>query len=331
MPAAQIPCAIRRDGDIGMNKFDIFTDSGCNVPDEISEKYQIGIIPYIYTVNGIEKPCYEKGTPFQTLAKEFYACLRAGTETKTSLISEARFEEYLTPSLQAGRDVIVFTISAGLSGTNAQALAAKAELEKKFPANKVYVFDTANASMGSCLIALKVAELRDMGLTVEDCVSWVNENTYKINSYVYVDDLKYLRKGGRVSAVAAIAGTLLNIKPVLWANDTAPAKLAVFTKERGKKKALAAILKAFDDNVENKDTQTVAIAHADCAEDAEYLKAQLEERGVKNIIIDYYDLCTGAHAGPGTVALFFTGKDRRAKATEPKKVLFKSRKPESAN
>ena len=98
-----------------MNKFDIFTDSGCNVPDEISEKYGICIIPYIYTVNGVEKPCYEKGTPFKDLAKEFYARLRAGTETKTSLISEASFEEYLIPSLQAGRDVILFTISAGVS------------------------------------------------------------------------------------------------------------------------------------------------------------------------------------------------------------------------
>ena len=327
MPAARV----RGTEKFEMNKFDIFTDSGCNVPDEISEKYGICIIPYIYTVNGVEKPCYEKGTPFKDLAKEFYARLRAGTETKTSLISEARFEEYLIPSLQAGRDVILFTISAGVSGTNAQALAAKAELEKKFPASKVYVFDTANASMGSCLIALKVAELRDMGLTVEECASWVKENTYKVNSYVYVDDLKYLRKGGRVSADAAIAGTLLNIKPVLWANDDTPAKLAVFSKERGKKKALATILDAFDRNVENKETQTVAIAHADCAEDAEYLKQQLETRGVKNIITDYYDLCTGAHAGPGTVALFFMGKDRRAKVAEPKKLLFKSRKPESAN
>ncbi|MDE7082443.1 MAG: DegV family protein [Clostridia bacterium] len=312
-----------------MNKFDIFADSGCNIPNSIIDKYGITVIPYLCTVNGVERPCYEKGADFADMAKKFYADMRAGAETKTSLIGEARFEEYLTSALQAGKGAILFTISSGISGTHAQAVAAKEELEKKFPDNKVFVIDTANASMGSCLTVLKVAELRETGLGASECAAWAQDNVYKVNSYVYVDDLKYLRKGGRVSAVAAIAGTLLNIKPVLWANDTAPAKLAVFCKERGKKKAMAAIMKAFDDNVENADTQTVAIAHADSEEDVNELIKALNERGVKNIITEYYDLCTGAHAGPGTVALFFFGKDRRAKVEDAqKKILFKSRKPE---
>lgn len=315
-----------------MNKFDIFADSGNNIPDGLIEKYEIGVIPFLCTVNGVDRYCYEKGTPFSETAKKFYGDIRAGAEIKTSLIGAARFEEALTPSLQEGRDVILFTITQTLSGTYAQAVAAKEELEKKFPQNKVYVIDTANASMGSCLLVLKVAEMRGLGVGVEECAIWAQENAYKVNSYVTVDDLKYMRKGGRVSAVAAIAGTLLNIKPVLWANDTVPAKLEVFCKERGKKKALATILKAFDDNVENLDTQTVAIAHADCIEDANYLKEALEAKGVKNIIIEYYDLCTGGHVGPGTIALFFFGKDRRGEVKETqKKGLFKSRKPESAN
>ncbi|MDE5667148.1 MAG: DegV family protein [Clostridia bacterium] len=315
-----------------MNTFDIFADSGCNIPDALVKKHGIGVVPYLITVNGVDKLCYENDTPFDELAKAFYADLRAGAEVKTSLIGEARFEEAITPSLQAGKDVLLFTISSGISGTHAQAVAAKEELEKKFPKNKVYVIDTANASMGSCLIVTKVADLRDMGLGAEECAEWAKNNAYKLNSYVVVDDLKFLRKGGRVSAVAAIAGTLLNIKPVLWANDTAPAKLAVFTKERGRKKAVATILKAFDDKVENLADQTVAIAHADCLNDANELAEALKARGVKDIIIDYYDLCTGAHAGPDTLALFFFGKDRRAKVEETqKKVLFKSRKAESAN
>ncbi len=306
-----------------MNKFDIFADSGNNIPEDLVEKYGIGVIPYLCTVNGVEQPCYEKGVPFVETAKKFYADMRAGAEIKTSLIGEARFEEHLTPSLQAGKDVILFTISSGISGTHAQAVAAKEELEKKFPANKVYVIDTANASMGSCLLVLKVAEMRESGAGAKECAAWANENVYTVNSFVTVDDLKYLRKGGRVSAVAAIAGTLLNIKPVLWANDTEPAKLEVFCKERGKKKAIAAIMKAFDDNVENPTEQTIAIAHADCEEDANEIKRMLAERGVTNVITDYYDLCTGGHAGPGTVALFFFGKDRRAKSEAQKKLLFK--------
>lgn len=315
-----------------MNKFDIFADSGNNIPDELIEKHGIGVIPYICTVNGTEMACREEGVPFSETAKNFYAKLREGAEVKTSLIGAARFEEALTPSLKEGRDVILFTITQTLSGTYAQAVAAKEELEKKFPKSKVYVIDTANASMGSCLLVLKVAEMRELGVDAAECAGWADENKYKINSYVTVEDLKYLRKGGRVSAVTAIAGTLLNIKPVLWANDTVPAKLEVFCKERGKKKALATILKAFDDNVENIDTQTVAIAHADCIDDANYLKEALIAKGVKNIIIEYYDLCTGGHVGPGTIALFFFGKDRLAKAAEAqKKGLFKSRKTEGAN
>ncbi len=307
-----------------MNDFDIFADSGNNIPDELIEKYELKVIPYLCTVNGVETACREEGVPFAETAKNFYAKLREGAEIKTSLIGEARFEDALTPSLQAGKDVILFTITQTLSGTYAQAAAAKEELEKKFPNNKVYVIDTANASMGSCLLVLKVAEMRALGVGVEECANWADENKYKVNSYVTVEDLKYLRKGGRVSAVAAIAGTLLNIKPVLWANDTTPAKLEVFCKERGKKKALATILKAFDEKIENADTQTVAIAHADCIDDANYLKEALEQKGVKNIIIEYYDLCTGGHVGPGTIALFFFGKDRRGEVKEPqKKGLFK--------
>ena len=312
-----------------MDKFDIFADSGNNIPDELIEKYNLNIIPYLCTVNGVEMACREDGVPFAETAKNFYAKLKEGAEVKTSLIGEARFEDAITPSLQAGRDVVLFTITQTLSGTYAQAVAAKEELEKKFSERKVYVIDTANASMGSCLLVLKVAQMRELGADAEECANWADENKYRVNSYVTVEDLKYLRKGGRVSAVAAIAGALLNIKPVLWANDTVPAKLEVFCKERGKKKALLTILKAFDDNVQNIDTQTVAIAHADCIDDANYLKQALQEKGVKNILIDYYDLCTGGHVGPGTIALFFFGKDRRAKATEAKKLLFKSRKTEA--
>ncbi|MBD5584142.1 MAG: DegV family protein, partial [Clostridia bacterium] len=203
-----------------------------------------------------------------------------------------------------------------ISGTHAQALSAKEELEKAYPSSKVHVIDTANASLGSGLLALKACEMKEAGKSAEEVAVWAQENAYTVNSYVTVGDLKYLRKGGRVSAVAAIAGTLLNIKPVLWANDTTPAKLAVCGKERGKKKALSAIIKAFDDNVLDAENQTVAIAHADCIEDANEIAEALKTRGVKDIIIEYYDLCTGSHAGPGTVALFFFGKSRLKEATE---------------
>lgn len=296
-----------------MNTFDIFVDSGTNIPDELIKKHNIGVIPYSCTVNGEERLCYEKDTAFVQTAKKYYEDLRQGADIKTSLIGMARVMDYVTPSLQAGRDVMIFTISSGISGTYNQAVNAQKELEKQFPDCKVYVIDTANASMGSGLQALKVADLRDMGESIEACVKWLELNSYKFNSYATVADLKYLRKGGRISATLAIAGTILNIKPILRADGATPAKLTFFSKERGRKKALLALANEFSANVENPES-LIAICHADCEDDANELAAMLKERGAKDIIIEYYDLCTGTHVGPGTVALFFYGKDRRAAA-----------------
>ena len=296
-----------------MNKFDIYVDSGTNIPDEYVRKHNIGVIPYSCTVNGELRLCYEKDGSFIDTAKKYYDDLRGGADIKTSLIGEEKFIEYVTPSLEKGRDVMIFTISSGISGTYNQAMNAKAELEKKFPDCKIFVCDTANASMGSGLQVLKVANLRDMGESAETCAKWVETNAYKFNSYATVADLKYLRKGGRISTTLAIAGTILNIKPILRANGETPAKLVFFAKERGRKKALLALANAYSENAENFDFP-VSICHADCEDDANELAAMIKERGAKEVIIEYYDLCTGTHVGPGTVALFFYGKDRRAAA-----------------
>lgn len=295
------------------NDFDIFVDSGMNIPDKFVKKHNICVIPYSCTVNGELRLCYEKDGSFVETAKKYYDDLRNGADIKTSLIGMDKIMEYLTPSLKQGKDVVLFTISSGISGTYNQAVNAKEELEKEYPDCKVYVCDTANASMGSGLQALKVADLRDMGESAETCVKWVERNAYKFNSYATVADLKYLRKGGRISTTLAIAGTILNIKPILRADGATPAKLVFFSKERGRKKALTALANAYAENVDSLENP-VSICHADCEDDANELAEMLKERGAKDIIIEYYDLCTGTHVGPGTVAVFFYGKDRRTTA-----------------
>ena len=305
-----------------MNKFEIFVDSGTNIPDALLKKHAITVVPYTCIVNGEERLCYEKDRPFEQTAKRYYEDLRNGADIKTSLIPKERFVEYLTPALEQGKDAVIFTISSGVSGTYAQATYAKEELEAKFKGCNVFVIDSANASMGSGLQALKAADLRDMGESAEACVAAIKENIYKLNSYFTVADLKYLRKGGRISATLAIAGTLLNIKPILKADGGSPAKISFFGKERGRKKALAALADAFSNNVENPENQVISITHADCIEDAEELAQTLRERGAKDVIIEYYDLCTGSHVGPGTVALFFWGKDRRNPAPATQKKTF---------
>lgn len=303
-------------------QFDIYTDSAANIPEELVRKHDIRIIPYTITVNGEDRLCYEHDTAFSQTAKRFYDDMRAGAEIKTSLISSATIAEAVAPSLAAGRDAVLVTISSGVSGTYNQAVEAAKELAKKYENAKLYVCDGANASMGEGLQVLRIADLRDMGESAEDCVKWQKANAYKLNSYFTVNDLKYLRKGGRISATLAIAGTILNIKPILRADGGSPAKISFFGKERGRKKALIALADAFSEKAVQPANYTAAICHADCEEDALALAEMIKERGAGEVIIEYYDLCTGTHVGPGTVALFFYGKDRRtsAEAAEGKKL-----------
>ncbi len=291
--------------------FEIFADSAANLPDKMREERDIHIIPYTYNVGGEEKLCYLGDGHFSEYAKKFYDDMRAGLDAKTSLIVEARFTEALSPTLAAGKDVVLITIASGISGTYAQALLAKETLEKQFSGRKVYVIDSANASLGEGLIVLCAADLRDAGESAEACAEWLKAHTYKLNSYLTVDDLKYLRRGGRVSAVVALTGALLNIKPLIKADGGEVPRLAVYGKVHGRKKSLAAVLEAFDKNVIDPQSQTVAVAHAGCEEEALEMADALRARGVKDVIVEYYDLCSGSHAGPGTLAVFFFGKDRR--------------------
>lgn len=295
-----------------MRNFDIYVDSGANIPNALVHEYDINVISFSCTINGVERKCYEKDVPFDEIAKQFYADMRAGADVKTSLISKDTFIEAVTPSLKAGRDVIMMTISSGISGTYQQAKEAQDELAKQFPRNKVFAIDSANASMAQGLLAIKAAGLRDLGESAETCAKWLTENVYKMNSYLTVGDLKYLKKTGRISTTLAIAGTLLNIKPILRADGGANAKITFFGKEHGRKKALAALAKAFQDRVIDPENQKIAIMHADSEDDANTLADMLRELGARDIVIGYYDLCTGSHVGPGTVALFFMGKDRRS-------------------
>ncbi len=301
---------MRRYGET-MIKFDIYCDSGANIPYDIIKERDIKVIPYYFTVDGVEKCCYEEGRGFENIAKEFYTKVREGAEVKTSLLGAQRFIEAVMPSLDSGRDVLITVISSGISGTYNQALEAKRQLEKAYPERKIAVCDSANASMGEGLQVLKACDLRDMGEDVSACAEWIENNRYKINSFLTVGDLKYLKKSGRISATLAIAGTILNIKPVLTADGGANAKIVFFSKERGRKRALQALAENFSLNAVEPENQTVAICHADCAEDAETLAQMIRERGARDVITEYYDLCTGSHVGPGTVALFFYGKDRQ--------------------
>lgn len=295
-----------------MSSFDIFVDSAANLTEKMIAETGITVVPFISTVNGEELICYKNGKTFSETAKEFYEKLAAGADVKTSLVSEERFIEAVTPSLEQGRDAIILTITQSLSGTYDQAHNAQLELEKRFPDRKIYTLNSQNASLGEGLLAVKLAKLRDEGKSITECAEWFAENVYNMNAYVTVNDMKYLKKSGRVSTIVAIAGAILNIKPMLWANGSTPsATLSVYGKERGRRKSIDALVRAFAENVIDPGEQTIAIAHCNCEPEVLELAERLRALGANDIVIEFYDLCTGSHVGPGTIALFFMGKDRR--------------------
>ena len=309
--------------------FDIFADSAANLTDDMVAETGIKIIPFHYIVNGQERPCYEEGTPFAKIAKEFYTELASGAEIKTSLVCEQQFIDAVTPSLENGRDAIIVTITEGLSGTFMQAMKAADALKEKFPERKVFVVDSVNASLGEGILAYRAAKMRDEGVSVDECAKWLEDNKYLLNSYVTVNDLKYLKRSGRVSTIAAVAGAILNIKPMLKADGGSPATLKVYAKERGRKKSIDALLKAFSEYAAKDFADTVCITHGDCEDEAKALAEEFKKRGATEVFIEYYDLCTGAHVGPGTLAVFFFGKDRRTPqevAEHKKRLSFLRRK-----
>lgn len=291
-----------------MGNFEIFVDSAANLTDELIAKHDIKVVPYVCSINGKEMACYQDGVPSDTIAKKFYEAMREGAETKTTLINADRFIDAVTPAMQSGKDVLLIVITTKLSGTYNQALAAQARLKEAFPDRKLLVVDSFNASLGEGLMAVYAAEKREAGEDIESVYKWVCDHVAYMNSYVTVSSLKYLKRSGRVNAAKAIVGTILKINPIVWGSDRG--ELEVFCNERGRKKALSKLVEMFKERVIDPENQHIAIAHADCLEEAEALAEMIKAAGAKEVIINMYDLCTGAHIGPGTIALFFMGIKR---------------------
>lgn len=305
-----------------MENFDIYVDSGANIPDEMVDEYGINVITFMCNIDGVETPCYEKGKPSAEMAIKFYAAMREGCETSTSLINTQRFYDAITPSLKAGKNVLITTISSGISGTYKQACDAAEQAMKDYPGLKVHVFDAFNASMGEGLFAVYAARMRNEGKSFDEICDWIEAHKLNMHSVFTVSDLKYLKRGGRISATKAIAGTLLNIKPVLIASYKGVIEMAETV--RGRRKALTRLAELFGEEAVEPSKQTVAICHADCEDDAEFLADLIRQKGANDIVIEVYDICTGSHVGPGTVALFFMGEDRTICQTKEKDSLIKN-------
>ena len=276
----------------------IMTDNAANLPPELREQYNIREICLTYTVDG---RLVDGSAPFD--GHDFYEALRRGAEVKTSMISPAAAREAIEPALAAGDDVLFLGISGGVSGTCWGVGLVAQELAAEYPGRRVQVLDTRGASLGEGLVVLEVAQLAQQGADMDAIVARAETLCGKMRQHFMVDDLKFLRRGGRLSDAAALAGTLLQIKPILQGDENG--KIVVRTKERGRKKAMDTLIALYNELVEDK-SAPVGISHAAAPAEALHLTTRLRQSGCTGPILSVcHEPVTGAHVGPGMLAVYF--------------------------
>jgi len=292
--------------------FQIVVDSAANIPAELVKKYDIRVISFVNYVNGKRIVCFDPDlTPEEERAKgrEYYDAVRAGADVKTGLISSGDFEDLFRSILEAGDDILYFSLSKNISGTYNSARIAAEELSESFPDRKIRLIDALNASLAQGILAIYASEMRAGGKSLDETADILATYPAKMNGIFTVGDLKYLSKTGRISSSAALVGNLLSIKPILRGNKDG--FIVQFKKCRGRKSALNTLVSLVCDNIVNPEEQIIGIAHADAYEDSLYVMEEIRKRvKLRGFINTSYDYCTGSHVGPDTIALFFMAKDR---------------------
>ncbi len=284
--------------------FKIITDTSANLPSELAAEKDIGVIPFPYFVNGERNTCLDT-VGFDGVT--FYNAMREGAEVTTSQINPKHYIDFMRPYLERGEDILFVGMSSGISGSYHCAELAAEELSEDFPERKIRLVDTLGASLGEGLLVLKAVKDKLLGLSLDDIYRKLMDLRHRLCNIFTVDDLKYLRKGGRLSNLSFIVGTILHIKPLLKGNEEG--KIVAFAKIRGRKKAIEELAARYDEYVVNASEQTIGIAHADCPEDAQRLIDLLKRNHPpKEILNVCYEPVTGSHVGPGTLALFFEAR-----------------------
>ena len=287
-----------------MATYRIITDSCSDLTPELISKLDITVAPLNMLFQG-----QVRTDSVGDDIKEVYDALRQGEVASTSAANPEQWASYIEPALQAGEDVLVMAFSSGLSTTYQSAVIAATDLAEKYPDRKIRVVDTLCASLGQGLLVYYACQMRDEGINLDTLAKWVEDNRLNLCHWFTVDDLMYLKRGGRVSAATALVGTVLQIKPVLHVDDEG--HLINVGKARGRKAAIETLAKKMGETALPGANDTVFICHGDCIDDAEYLAKLVKERyGVKEVFIGYTGAVIGSHSGPGTLALFYLGEHR---------------------
>lgn len=285
--------------------FAIITDTSANLPTKLAEKEKITVIPFTYMINGEEFICPDTE---KFNCKEYYQSLKEGIKVTTSQINPQKYIDYMEPILKKEQDILYIGMSSGISGSFASAQIAREQLKDSYPNRNILLADSLGASLGEGLLVLKAAECRARGMSLEKTEEFILERRRHICQVFTVDDLMFLRRGGRLSNAAAAVGTILGIKPLLKGNDEG--KIVSFGKIRGRRGVISALAKKYDKLAVETERQLIGISHGGCPEDAQQLAQMLRmERPPREIMIVEHEPVTGSYLGPSSLALYFEGDE----------------------
>ncbi len=286
------------------NEYVIITDSGSDLSKELAEELGVRIVPLSYSIDG--------GDPLpgdKVDLKEFYAALRNGSTATTSAANLEDFSKIFSEFAKQNIDVLYIGFSSGLSSTSSTGRLACSEVSEEYPDVKLYAVDTLCASLGQGMMVYMAAQMKKEGKTIEEVRDWVEENKLNLCHHFTVDDLFFLKRGGRVSAATAVVGSMLSIKPLLHVDDEG--HLISIGKARGRKASIEGLFKACESTSISPETQTMFISHGDCEDEAMILADMVREKlGPVDVKLGCIGPVIGAHSGPGTIALFFLGSKR---------------------
>lgn len=287
--------------------YTIVTDSSCNLTNKMIADYELEVISlkYFSGDNAFESYDKEKEPDF----KSFYDMARKKEPLSTTLASPEICYNMFDKVLAEGKDLIYIGFSSALSGTFQVAHNVLEDLKEKYPDRKIYDVDSLSASLGQGLLVHYAVMKKREGYTIEQLHDWLVDNRLKLCHWFTVDDLFYLKRGGRVSGASAVVGTVLSIKPILHVSDEG--RLVAKAKAIGRKRAIDTLVEKMKETAIDPAEQTIFISHGDCPEDANYLAEKIKaEMNVKDVFIHYIEPVIGCHAGPGTLALFYVGNSR---------------------
>ena len=285
----------------------ILTDSSADLSAELVAELGVEVLPLSFTME--DRTYFNWPDNRDIDPADFYAKLRGGAMATTSAVNVADYTQAMEPLLKQGKDVLVLAFSSGLSATCNSARIAAGELMEQYPERKVYVVDTLCASLGQGLLVWYAANLKKQGKTMEEVRDWTEEHKLNLCHWFTVDDLHFLKRGGRISSATAVLGTMLAIKPVMHVDNEG--HLIKVGTARGRNASLKALVDHMEETVLDLKDQVIFISHGDCLADARKVADDVKARfGVETVIINYVGPVIGAHSGPGTVALFFLGSKR---------------------